>query len=575
MWRYTNDGFRQVARGLPLSTSTGSSGSSGHNDSSGSTAARSSLRLVNRKARAIVDEWPRVIHIAAVHAPHWDGLVAAAPRLAPAARTLRVHISTEYCMVLLATVLPLLGFKNLVSLSLYTDWDQDVDPDGIADLAECLPLFPRLERLEIDLDTPLRETCGLGVLVDAAARHLPELRSLSLRSVRADGSRALRDALASSAWPHLQVLRGGCGPGRLARGQPSMWVCRMRFASTRDMRARMHRDAPPCQTPACGSPQELAAERLAPEAAEVLGACPAGLTVLTLPLLTGGAYGAALRALSAAAAAGRLRCLRQLLLLFGDDDDEMLTVEDVRALRGVELPALVSLVVDRISAGADEDPAPHLAAMRLPRLRRLEVDVCSFEAAAALAAAPWMAGVEELAISGDADVAASGHWLKALAAVLLPSLRILHLKVSSPTAQARPARVASQLDVVRILADAPWLPRLTGLRLQCPYACQEEASAQRAWAALAAAPLHSLRRLAVPDMFWGLYSTRYSPPCAAMMRAAVVGVECMAAAPWLPNLDALELPQDYEEALAIAARRSPAFVQLQARGAVRFGDAMY
>jgi hypothetical protein len=307
----------------------------------------------------------------------------------------------------------------------------------------------------------------------------------------------------------------------------------------------------------------------------VLGACPAGLTVLTLPLLTGGAYGAALRALSAAAAAGRLRCLRQLLLLFGDDDDEMLTVEDVRALRGVELPALVSLVVDRISAGADEDPAPHLAAMRLPRLRRLEVDVCSFEAAAALAAAPWMAGVEELAISGDADVAASGHWLKALAAVLLPSLRILHLKVSSPTAQARPARVASQLDVVRILADAPWLPRLTGLRLQCPYACQEEASAQRAWAALAAAPLHSLRRLAVPDMFWGLYSTRYSPPCAAMMRAAVVGVECMAAAPWLPNLDALELPQDYEEALAIAARRSPAFVQLQARGAVRFGDAMY
>jgi hypothetical protein len=310
---------------------------------------------------------------------------------------------------------------------------------------------------------------------------------------------------------------------------------------------------------------------------EVLGspACPAGLTAIVLSILTGRAYGVALQALSAAAAAGRLRCLRQLLLSFGDDDDDMLTVEDVRALRGVELPALESLVVDRISAGADEDPAPHLAAMRLPRLRRLKVDVCSFAAAAAFAAAPWMAGVEELAISGDADVAASGHWLKALAAVPLPSLRVLLLHVSSPTDQARPARVASQLDLVRVLADAPWLPRLTGLCFECPYACAGKVSAgkasgQKTWAALAAAPLHSLRRLAVSNMVVGLYSTRYR---AAMMRAAVVGVKHMAAAPWLPHLDALELPRDEQDALATAVRRFPTLVQLQARGALRFGMA--
>ncbi|KIZ06837.1 hypothetical protein MNEG_1106 [Monoraphidium neglectum] len=328
--------------------------------------------------------------------------------------------------------------------------------------------------------------------------------------------------------------------------------------------------------PAREPPQELGAERVSPETAEVLGspACPAGLTSLVLSILTGRAYGVALQALSAAAAAGRLRCLRQLLLSFGDDDDEMLTVEDVRALRGVELPALESLVVERISAGADEDPAPHLAAMRLPRLRRLKVDVCSSEAAAALAAAPWMAGVEELAVSGDADVAASGHWLKALAAVPLPSLRVLLLHVFSPTDQARPAGVASQLDLVRVLADAPWLPRLTGLRLKFPYACAGKvsagkASAQKTWAALAAAPLHSLRRLAVSDML-DFHSTRDG---AAMMRAAVVGVEHMAAAPWLPRLHALELPRDEKDALATAARRFPTLVQLQARGALRFGMA--
>jgi hypothetical protein len=297
------------------------------------------------------------------------------------------------------------------------------------------------------------------------------------------------------------------------------------------------------------------------------------LTALALPLLTATAYGAALRALGAAAAVGQLRCLRQLLLLFGYEDEIMLTVEDVRALRGVELPALESLVVHKIGQYADKDPATHLAAMRLPRLRRLKIDVCSFEAAAALAAAPWMAGVEELAIFGDSIVSLTGHWLKVLAAVPLPSLRVLRIRMSPPIDRTFSPRFLSQRNLVRVLAHALWLPRLTGLRLKCEYSSRDEASAQRAWAALAAAPLHSLRRLAVADMFEGLYSTRDIAPCAAMMRAAVVGVERMAAAGWLPQLDALELPQDYKGALATAARRFPTFEQLQARGALRFGAA--
>jgi hypothetical protein len=522
----------------------------------------------------MVDEWPRVIYVPAARTSDWNGLITAAPRLAPAAHGLRVHITTLNCIFHLCAMLPLLGFNNLILLSLYNKRDNDIDPFGIAHLAKVLHLFPLLQRLEIDLETPSGDNSGLGVLVDAAARHLPELRSLSLRSVRADGSRALRDALASRAWPHLQVRRGGCGPARLARGQPSTRVRRVRCATVALDPSETLRPTP--NAPARKPPQELVAEWPSPQAVESLGspACPAGLAVLALPSLTGGAYGAALRVLGAGAAAGRLRCLRQLCLLFGYDNDEMLTVEDVRALRGVELAALESLVVKRISAGADEDPAPHLAAMRLPRLQRLKVDVCSFEAAAALAAAPWMAGVEELAISGDAGAPPLGHWLKAMAAVPLPSLRVLLLHVFSPTDQARPAGVASQLDLVRVLADAPWLPRLTGLRLKFSYACAGKvsagkASAQKTWAALAAAPLHSLRRLAVSDML-NFHSTRYG---AAMMRAAVVGVEHMAAAPWLPRLDALELPDDKKDALATAARRFPTLVQLQARGALRFGMA--
>jgi hypothetical protein len=216
-WRYTNAEFRQVAPGLPRGTSTSSS--SGADAGSGIAAARSSLRLVNRRARAIVDEWPRVIHIAAAHEPDCDGLVAAAPRLASAAHALRIHISSEHFMVDLAAVLPLLGFKNLISLSLYTNEFEDVDPHRVNSLAECLPLFPRLQRLEIDLDNFFMvETHKPGVLVNAAARHLPELRSLSLGIVDDDGSRALRDALSSRAWPHLQVRHQGCGPARLARG---------------------------------------------------------------------------------------------------------------------------------------------------------------------------------------------------------------------------------------------------------------------------------------------------------------------------------------------------------------------
>ncbi|KIZ05703.1 hypothetical protein MNEG_2249, partial [Monoraphidium neglectum] len=182
-------------------------------------AMRSTVRLVSHAARAFVDALPRRVHVISPTERDLGALVAAAPRLAPMARDLRVCASYGFDVAGLAAALPRLGFSELTSLVIYTPYEgayfQKDTYQALADLAACMALFPRLEALEVHVDIPSDDeeeeeeadpTVGFGALIDSAARHLPELRVLWLPNggVGPGGDRALQQALSRQAWPKLQ-----------------------------------------------------------------------------------------------------------------------------------------------------------------------------------------------------------------------------------------------------------------------------------------------------------------------------------------------------------------------------------
>jgi hypothetical protein len=162
-----------------------------------------SLRLVNRASRAWVDA-----HVARVQlrGPLLQDLCAAAPRL-PALRALDVAAATDGCVQQVADVLPHL--RALTSIVVRADaslprrqleWAHTgVSGVGMAAVAERLPAFPGLQRLEFD---GMRGCTGDVLRV--AAAHLPELRALRLPCGWSH-STTLQQALARGAWPRLQV----------------------------------------------------------------------------------------------------------------------------------------------------------------------------------------------------------------------------------------------------------------------------------------------------------------------------------------------------------------------------------
>jgi hypothetical protein len=283
--------------------------------------------------------------------------------------------------------------------------------------------------------------------------------------------------------------------------------------------------------------------------------CPAGLRACVLDQIKGDGYSAALNALMAGPA--RFASLRHLSLA----GRERAVLSDAVApcgLRGVELPSLETFLLHSIRWAPGEDPAPHLAAMKLPRLRTLWLDITCFKAVSTLAAAPWMAGVEELGMTGEINVTSQQqHWLEALKSEPLPSLKALHAGAVLPDDEEPSPKDGRQrmlpVDILRLLAQSPWLPHLTCLTLRF-YALRDDAEAAAAWAALAAAPLHSLRRLDVG--------------CMLQLTKRTLAVRGLAKAPWLTRLEALRLPDIFMGEVAQAARALPVYRELEARGAL-------
>jgi hypothetical protein len=194
--------------------------------------------------------------------------------------------------------------------------------------------------------------------------------------------------------------------------------------------------------------------------------------------------------------------------------------------------------------------AARFATAELPRLRSLLVvsEGLSDGVVARLFAGPpsWASSLDALNLSHHP---LSGSRPGAvLACAPLHALRSLRLRAyGGPAFSACPTD-----DTVQSLARAPWLSGLTELSFS-DHALLGRSPA--AWAELAAAPLLSLRRLELR--------------CCADMEIGADAAAALAAAPWLPRLELLDLTGAPEEALG-ALRASAAFRDLQRRRAAIF-----
>jgi hypothetical protein len=357
-------------------------------------------------------------------------------------------------------------------------------------------------------------------------------------------------ALALAAWPQMQV-RGGhgawnpaaClpyGAGKLcaiARWQAPRWAAGKRLCATwlsprlrirvqeLHLRLRCYTMSESCSM-GCMLLRQLAAAPL-PRLARL---------VVSSNCLTDHA---GLAQLSAAPWAPQLRSL------------ELFCSDIVRTTRAPPEAHPPKLVFEGLQALTIHNGTLALfATAELPRLRSLVVsEGLSDDGVAGLFAGPpsWASSLQALDLSHCVP-RPGPHVGAVLARAPLHALRSLRLRAR----EGPPTAVCPNDDTMQSLARAPWLSGLTelsfaGEALLCP--------APAARAELAAAPLSSLRRLEL----------RQCTSLGFGARAAAV----LAAAPWLPSLELLDVTGASKEALS-ALRASAAFIELQRRRAAIF-----
>jgi hypothetical protein len=211
------------------------------------------------------------------------------------------------------------------------------------------------------------------------------------------------------------------------------------------------------------------------------------------------------------------------------------------------LPALVFKGLQALTI--HNNTLAKFATAELPRLRSLVVsEGLSYDGVAQLFAGPpsWASSLEALDLS---HYPLSGSRPGAvLARAPLHSLRSLRLRAYG----ARAFSSCPTDDAMQSLARAPWLSGLTELSFAVEALL---GPAPAAWAELAAAPLSSLRRLELR--------------CCADTGFGARAAAALAAAPWLPRLELLDVTGASEAALG-ALRASAAFNELQRRRAAIF-----
>lgn len=309
---------------------------------------------------------------------------------------------------------------------------------------------------------------------------------------------------------------------------------------------------PPCCTHACtiqvlGLPGDLlvAADGQPAGYAALAGACHlTALTDLTLyDCRPGAASEAGLRMLAGAAFITQLRCFN----LYGSLMNEAGPSDAI--FWGLHLPRLQVLGFHAFDflAGGNCEAAAGLATARLPELKRLHVDEYDGDNLAA--------SVRGLVLAGSVPVLQEIHLsagykthevVKALGATLLPTLRVL----------AVPANPDFDSQLPAALAASHIASQLTRLMMTQQLG---DGFGTKPWAALAAAPLSSLRAL---ELELPLHAD---------------GAEALGGAQWLGGLIELFVtsrhpclaPGEWPNVLA-ALRRSHAFCVLEAAGRVRF-----
>lgn len=201
-------------------------------------------------------------------------------------------------------------------------------------------------------------------------------------------------------------------------------------------------------------------------------------------------------------------------------------------LRRASMPCLEELSLGNCDLW-DED-AQDLSTMDMPQIRKLLLGDNRLSGAAAepLARARWAAGLQVLDISGNDFCDEGVHMLCRIKFRALSSLGLASALLTDASASA--------------ISAAPWTTTLVDLDLS-----ENEDLGQRpeAWAALAAAPLRSLRRLNLAGV--------------PLRRGAAAQ---LGAAPWLSALAGLWVEAGGRGSVRAALEASPTFKALEARG---------
>jgi hypothetical protein len=535
--------------------------------------AAAALRGTCRAARDAVDASLPALSLRG--APAAAALPARAPRLA-GVRALTFCVSAgEPDVLALAAALP--SLPRLAELAVRERGGVGAcyipTPGWAARLAAAAAGLPLLERLEVSLVSS-HPACAASLLAAAAA--LPRLRALSLPWSWAAGSAG---ELAAGRWPELRVGAGRARLGRAGSVPTRTWgEGKGDWRGAARPRGACPAPLPPSPVPArpffappdpCAPPsqQELTLRGLGD--AEIAALAALELPSLTSLRLAGSPLAAAAcGALAAAPWWGRLRALSL--------NDCGLGAAEARALfcggpgRGGAEAAAAGGGAEAAQAGGGaeaaqagggcggggggcvaarledlslrgnrlrDDGAAALASAPLPSLRRLCLasNHAGARGVGALARARWAAALEELDLGSNPLVLDSG--VAALAAAPLPLLRrvgLVHTGLSD--------------DALPLLAAAPWMCGVTELGLAYNKALGRRADA---WAALAARPLR-VRRL----------DLRAATALGAEAEAALGG------AAWLAGVEELLVGGVNLCALS-ALKRSPCFLKLEARGAVR------
>ncbi|KAI8464219.1 MAG: hypothetical protein J3K34DRAFT_492513 [Monoraphidium minutum] len=329
--------------------------------------------------------------------------------------------------------------------------------------------------------------------------------------------------------------------------------------------------------------QEVEMVCLAPLLPRVMGEVPGGLAALRGLKLSGD-----VRGLDALWAAPRLTQLTRLEVeRWGGDDDGGGSLLVGLPSEGRPLPALQELGLTGFYAGGGGfTPADgaHLAACRLPALRRLALSCVAPGALPPLMAAGWAAGLRDLSVEAiepgcAAELAALlfAPW----AAATLRELSLVSQELGGSDAADAAAAALAAAHLLRLractlvdtrmsaasvaaLAAAPWLPGLTALTLE------ENPGLSACLGDLAPLDMQGLRSFSLRNI---------------LPRAGVSGEQLLrlSGAPWLWQLEAVSVqvcaapwaPQDVEEhrrGCSTALLEAGSFKACVARGAA---DGLY